>query len=210
MKSKHIGLAGLLVAGVALLAVVTQLLWASWHQVRPFAMGRALESYSSARLMVDVAAVTRMDLVEPTLPNLVKLERMTSQNALAAVSDVDYAMFGERPPVVRTVEPPPAPERKRAELYAYRVSMTYISGDYRYAVVNKKLYRQGARLPNGEKLAEISASAVRITDSEKAPRWISVRPAGQSRRVTPDRSVMDINTTTATNRRPQKNPGRGG
>ncbi len=181
MKSKYIGLLGVIIAGVALLAVATQLLWAGQQQVRPFALGAALESYSSERLMVDAAAVARMDLVEPTLSKLVKPERITSQEALQAVSGVDYVMFGRRSPVVHAVKGVPVPEPKKPGPSTYRVAMTYISGDHRYAVVDRKLYRQGARLPNGEKLAEISASAIRI-DSESGPRWVSIHRTAQSER----------------------------
>ena len=176
MKNKHIGLVGLVLVGLAVFVLVSELMWASWHQVSPFALSSALDSYSSERLLVDAGAVSQMDLVEPALPNLVKPEQFAGSSELGEVSDVNYAMLGLRSPVV-AIETPAAPKVPvDPESSPYRIAMTYVSGEHRYAVVDKKFYQQGANLPNGEHLAEISDSAVRIvsvTGSES--RWIPIQ-----------------------------------
>jgi hypothetical protein len=55
--------------------------------------------------------------------------------------------------------------------------MTYVSGDHRYAVIDSKLYRQDARLPSGEQLAEITVGAVRV-ESASGARWIKIEGPG--------------------------------
>lgn len=175
MKSKHVGLFGLALAGLALLIVASELLWLGWSSDRLLALG-GYRSYSLERLTIDTAAVSRMDLVEPTLPKLVQPESVASEDVIGTGSDVDYSMFGGRPPIVRAARP--IGRSARPEPHPYRVSMTYISGEHRYAVIDKKFYRQNARLPNGENLAEISAGAVRI-DSVVGRRWIEIGSGGQ-------------------------------
>jgi len=170
------------------LAILAQLLWASWHPVRTPGMKNVLDTFSTERLLVDAGAMARMDLVGPTLSGLVKPERVASRETLAAVTGVDYKMFGKRPPRTQQVAAEPAATAEPAPEpvpYRYQVGMTYVSGDYRYAVVNQRLYRLGARLPNGEKLAEISATAVRI-DSTKGPRWVSIYRTNQAERPPAD------------------------
>ena len=71
MNSKNIGLFGMAAAGLALLVVAIELLWVSVYRVRPISDG-TVDAYSIERLMVDVEAIRRMDLVEPTLPKLVR------------------------------------------------------------------------------------------------------------------------------------------
>ena len=175
MKSKHIGLLGLALAGLAVLIVAGQLLWLSWSSDRLLGLG-GYPSYSLERLTIDTAAVSRMDLVEPTLPKLVQPESIASEDLIGTGSEVDYAMFGRRPPEVRAVRPIGRPARPKP--HPYRVSMTYISGEHRYAVIDKKFYRQNARLPNGENLAEISVGAVRI-DSAAGPHWVEIGSGGE-------------------------------
>ncbi|MCG6872537.1 MAG: hypothetical protein LJE84_09620 [Gammaproteobacteria bacterium] len=191
MKSKHVGLAGLGITAAAALAIGLQLLLASWNAVRPPAIQSILDTFPSERLLVDSQAMARMDLVAPTLSSLVKPEAVASRETLAAVTGVDYGMFGKRPPkpVVRVAEqaaPAAEPVEPAAPApYRYSVGMTYVSGNFRYAVVNKRLYQLGARLPNGEKLAEISANAIRI-DSKDGPRWVSIYRTNQSVRPPAD------------------------
>jgi len=208
LKSKYIGLTGMVIAGIALSAVMVQLLWASWSQIRAQDLANTT-SYSTDRLIVDTEASKRMDLVEPTLSKLVKPKIQSGQNAQQSDSTVDYAMLGKRPPLVQPVvqvdpapvpksKPRPKPKAKKPEPYTYRVSMTYISGDHRYAVLNGKFYRQGARLPSGEKLAEITSSAVRI-DSAGSTRWITINGTEQPD-LAPESVQLNSQLTTAANR----------
>lgn len=175
MKGKHVGLFGLVLAGLAVLIVAIELLWLGWSSDRLLTLG-GYRPYSLERLTIDTAAVSRMDLVEPTLPKLVQPESVATEDVIGTGSDVDYAMLGQRPPEVRAVRPIGRPARPKP--HPYRVSMTYVSGEHRYAVIDKKFYRQNARLPNGENLAEISVGAVRI-DSAVGPRWIEIEGGGQ-------------------------------
>jgi hypothetical protein len=184
VKSKYTGLVGLVIAGAALLVIGTQFMLTGWNQPRSRASQTVLEAYSSTELMVDPDAVARMDLVEPTLPKLVKLEKVADKKTLEEVSSVDYAMFGQRPPPVKAVAGKPVAERR--DPFPYTVVMTYVSGDHRYAVLNKKLYREGAVLPDGESLAEVTPSAVRVTDSGNEPRWI---PVHSDKQAEPEKKV---------------------
>ncbi len=173
MKNKQVGLVGMAFAAMALLAIAAQVFWVSWNQVRPLALGTALDGYSYERLLVDTGAVERMDLVEPTLPNLVKPEVAIGTGVIGGDSEFKYAMLGQRPAKVAVVETAETPEPVEPEEQIYQVAMTYISGNHRYAVVDRKFYRLGALLPYGENLAEISDDAVRI-ESEEGSRWIPI------------------------------------
>lgn len=173
------GLCGLALVGLALLTMAGELLWVGWHRVRPLGGGPGFPSYPLERLIVDTDAVRQMDMVEPTLSKLVQPASVTSEDVIGAVSDLDYSMFGERtsfgerPSLGQVTLGRPTGARP----YPYRVSMTYISGDHSYAVIDEKLYRQNAPLPHGENLAEVSDGEVRL-DSATGRRWIAIQNGG--------------------------------
>lgn len=180
MKNKDTGFIGATIAGVALALVAGQLLWASWRTVLPNSVGGGFRGYASERLVIDPSAVNRMNLVEPTLPNLVKPHAVTATRDILAIdSIIDYAMFGHRPPAAPTPDEPLPPQvvASKPQVETYHVAMTYVSGEHRYAVIDSKLYRQNARLPGGEQLAEIAVGAVRL-ESPGGARWIKIEGPG--------------------------------
>ena len=159
MKNKHIGMVVIIIASAAFLAVAAQVLWVNLNPQRPNVLGIVLDAYSYERLLVDNDAVERMDLVEPTLPNLVKPERIVGTEVQGIDSEVDFAMLGQRPPskpaavkLAKVIEPNIEPD-----VPPYLVAMTYISGTHRYAVVDEKFYRLGEILAFGETDADNSA-----------------------------------------------------
>ena len=180
MKNKLAGLYGGVLAGLSMVLVAGQLLWAGWHPYRPLSLATAVDAYASERLLIDPEAVRQMNLVEPTLPKLVRPQNVTAESVVTTESAINFAMFGQRAPQEPDL---PAPLRRVAtakrSLRAYHVAMTYVSGDHRYAVIDSKLYRQNAQLPGGESLAEIAVGAVRL-ESPSGARWIQIEGPGRS------------------------------
>lgn len=178
MKNKLAGLYGGVLAAVSLVLVGAQLLWSFWNPPRPLSLATAVDAYASERLIVDPEAVRQMNLVEPTLPKLVRPQSVTAESVVTTESTINFAMFGQRAPEAPDL---PAPLRRmvaaKRPLPTYHVAMTYVSGDHRYAVIDSKLYRQNARLPGGESLAEISVGAVRL-ESPSGARWIQIEGPG--------------------------------
>ena len=84
MKDKYTGTIGAAMAGLALLVIAGELLWASWYRVGPAALGAAVDTYASEMLVVDLDAVGRMDLVEPTLSKLVQPTAVTVQSVIGS------------------------------------------------------------------------------------------------------------------------------
>jgi len=77
------------------------------------------------------------------------------------------AMLGYKEIVPPEVEPapPPAPQPPPAPA-SYVVSMTYVSADRRFAVIDGRFYREGGRLTGGERIVSIEPGAVRIQGAD--------------------------------------------
>lgn len=135
-------------------------------RVPPFADGSESRVREAIRQMpVDTAAEGRIARLEPLLPAL-------ARPGQGEPGPVELAVLGYR----RIVPPAPVPEPEPVrvpEPFDYLVSMTYVSDDRRFAVIDGRFYREDSRLPGGERVLAISPSAVQIQRRDTT-RWLEI------------------------------------
>lgn len=109
-----------------------------------------------SRMPIDTEATARIEWLQPRLAAL-------TEAPAKAEKPVDLALFGYRKIVPPAAEPAAEPAKAPdPEPYKYVVSMTYVSADRRFAVINGRFYREGSDLPGGERVVAISPNAVRV------------------------------------------------
>lgn len=158
-------------AKIALAAMLVSMLISAYlmtiPRVPPFA-GAAESRVRDAisQMPIDTDAEARIGRLEPRLASL-------GSPAPSEVEPVDLAVLG-----YRRIEPPvPAPEPEPVrvpEPFDYLVSMTYVSDDRRFAVIDGRFYREASHLPGGERVLAISPSAVQIQRRDMT-RWLEIQ-----------------------------------
>lgn len=137
-------------------------------RVPPFAGGGESRVRDAiGRMPIDTGAEGRIDRLEPLLATLGKPAKSTT-------APVDLAVLGYRriPPPTPAPAAEPEPERG-PEPFEFLVSMTYVSDDRRFAVIDGRFYREESRLPGGERVLAISPSAVQIQRRDMT-RWLEI------------------------------------
>lgn len=143
-----------------------------------FGVGSSSVKSAMQRMQVDNAALKQLSELTPQLAQLSvrrpeqvasidlgllgyqKIEPLPPPAAPASISEPEPA------PVV-VVPPPPPP-------FEYQISMTYVSGEQRFAVIDGRFYKEGSMMPKGESIVEISPSAVLIARQDKTE-WVNIR-----------------------------------
>jgi len=131
-------------------------------------------------MQIDREALAAIKKIEPHLSELRKPLPRNKQ-------PIELALLGYKKIEPLTPEPEPIPEPEPAVVVAppapdpfdYNVSMTYVSGDRQFAVIDGRFYRIGAILPKGERVLAITPSAVRIERSDRTE-WVGIRRQEQS------------------------------
>ena len=102
--------------------------------------------------------------------------------------------------------PPPKVEEETEEDFSFSrgeaqiISMTYVSGENRYAVINGKLYKEGELLNNELRIKKIDHSKVLIA-SMASENWIEVNNPVQEK---VEESVEGGETKTSSNKKAEK------
>lgn len=143
------------------------------------------------RLAVDKRAQARITRLLPVLAFLAKRPQETVGKQKSAA--VNLALLGFRklvPPAQRVAPPVPAPIKKAP---VYNVSMTYVSNNRRFAVINSRFYHEGGMLPDGERVVSISPSAVRI-ERDGNIRTLAIKREGDGLKKKGGRIKVDSTT----------------
>jgi hypothetical protein len=150
-----LGKVGLLAALASVLACA-YLMTIQW--VPPVAgQGDSRVQAAIKQMAIDTKAEQRIDRLQPLLSSL-------GQPTQTQASPIDLALLGYRRIVPPAAPPPPAVNPPAPQVPNYVVSMTYVSANRRFAVIDGQFYREGARLPGGERVVTISPNAVRIEE----------------------------------------------
>lgn len=153
-----LGKIGLLAALVSVLACA-YLLTIQWAP--PFAeRGASRVQAAIKRMPIDTKAEQRIDRLQPLLASL-------GRPLQSDAAPMDLALLGYRKIVPPAAPPPPVVKPPAPKPTQYVVSMTYVSANRRFAVIDGHFYREGGRLPGGERVVTISPSAVRIEEQGK-------------------------------------------
>lgn len=122
--------------------------------------------FSGADESLVQAAINRMPIDMETEKQIGDLESSLAGLGLpriAADQGLDLAVLGYAEIIPVTPAPIPKPVLQPApQPDEYVVSMTYVSMDQRFAVIDGRFYREGGRLPRGESILAITPSAVRV------------------------------------------------
>ncbi len=144
-------------------------------------------------MTIDPEIVREMDRLQPHLDKLdTPPEPVPWSVDLALLGFEEIAPLPEPapPPPAMVVEVPPPPPPPPPP-FDYDVSMTYVSSDQRFAVIDGRFYREGAFMPGGELVVTISPSAVQIRRQDDT-RWVEIRREPNS--ITGDNRILDSGT----------------
>jgi hypothetical protein len=172
-------------SAVALLAAAGSILVSAYFLVTP----QVPDRFGSRSTQVQ-SAIDRMPIDEDALRKVAALDgelARLGQPLVAEDSAIDIALLGYReikpPPPTPVFLPEPAPvvEAPLPEVqpFDYTISMTYVSDDHRYAVIDGHFYREGAVLRGGERLLAIAPNAVQIQRHDMT-NWVEIRRPAQS------------------------------
>lgn len=130
-------------------------------------------------------AISRMPIDEQALEDIGRIQPRlafldTPPPPHTGTPNIAVLGYQEITPLPPPPEPEPEPEPvvviplPEPEPFEYTVSMTYVSPDRRFAVVDGRFYREGATMQGGEVLLAISPSAVQIQRHDMT-RWVEIR-----------------------------------
>ena len=175
---KHgLGKMGLIASGISI--CVTLYLINTPQIPRNFRVQASSMQNALGAMQIDPQTLAAIKKIEP---HLAKLREPKQQNN----RPIELALLG-----YKKIEPlPPAPEpvvepepvvvvAPPPEPFNYNVSMTYVSGNRQFAVIDGRFYHVGAILPKGERVVAITPSAVRIERSDRTE-WVVIRGSEQS------------------------------
>ncbi len=164
---------------IALACAAASIAVSAWLYTEPrlpedIPIGRNPVQGAMTAMPIDAAAIREVERLEPHLENLgipPAAGPWSLDLALLGYEEIKPLPVPPLPPPVVVVEPatPPAPAP-----FDYAVSMTYVSSDQRFAVINGRFYREGAFMPDGELVVTISPSAVQIQRDDDT-RWVEIR-----------------------------------
>jgi len=165
---------------IALLAVLLSVLASAYvysiQRVPRYAGGvdsKVLEAINQRP--IDAAVEARIESLRPVIAGL-------SETPPGDWEPLHLALLGYRDITPPEVAPEPLPDKVPEPVpeyvpepreFQYLVSMTYISADRRFAVIDGRFYREGARLPGGELIDAISPSAIRIRYEDRT-HWLEI------------------------------------
>ena len=172
-------------SAIALIAAASSIVVSAYFLVTP----QVPDRFGSRSTQVQ-SAIDRMPIDEDALRKVAALDgelARLGQPLLAENFAIDIALLGYReikplpPAPVSLPEPASVVEAlpPEAPSFDYTISMTYVSDDHRYAVIDGHFYREGAVLRGGERLLAIAPNAVQIQRHDMTD-WVEIRRPAQS------------------------------
>lgn len=156
------------------------------------------------RMSIDADTEKQIGDLEPSLAGLGTPRLVAEQSfELAVLGYAEIEPLAPAPVPKPVLQPPPRPDE-------YVVSMTYVTLDQRFAVIDGRFYREGGRLPRGENILTITPSAVRVQGSdlvrslrlETEPETFSER-GGVIKTDTPDSEASSTPADESSTTRPE-------
>lgn len=157
-------------SGVTLIFLAIVSLVASWMIYKKYTKRFYVSpnnAYESRQLIKDIAikpeAFASLDVMQNVMNKLSEQSEVKGDHVTIALSPV--INIDERPLV--TVPTDKEKQRRRAaaicrKAKSFNVSMSYISGDEKYAVISDKFVREGQELSGNYKVLNISADKVKV------------------------------------------------